>query len=185
MNPQVWIDTRWITPKIGVAAPESSYFLAVEADNVVLIVYADFVVMPALRCEILVVLIVLLPRPRAVGRDRSLCASANGLAETRIAARLFVDLNFKSGMHSDKSGVVRRVDRSGAGSGRRGSRKRTKTPELSLLLPPISLDESSKFVPSEGCSGWRTDTTADQKGTSFSNRHVSKEEFYCLLVSSV
>jgi len=65
MNPQVWIDTRWITPKIGVAAPESSYFLAVEADNVVLIVYADFVVMPALRCEILVVLIVLLPRPRA------------------------------------------------------------------------------------------------------------------------
>src|SRR6266567_545926 len=64
-EPRVRIDTRWITTRIGVAAPESSYFLAVEADNVVLIVYPDFVVMPALRCEILVVLIVLLPRPRA------------------------------------------------------------------------------------------------------------------------
>lgn len=94
---RVGIDARWIpSDRIGRATPEPSRFLCVEANNVVLIVYLDFVALPSLRGEILIVLVILLPLSRArrcdfvngsgSGEERTI-----GLAETPVAARLFVD----------------------------------------------------------------------------------------------
>src|SRR4051812_4464752 len=113
------IDTRRVPPyRIGRTAPEPSCFLVIKANNVILVVYLDFVPVPALRCEVLIALVILLPRPCAKG-FYFVNGSGPGeertvrLAETRITTCFFVNLDFKSGMHRDKSGVVRRVDRVG------------------------------------------------------------------------
>src|SRR5262249_22912305 len=112
---RVGIDA-WRVPsdRIGRAAPEPSRFLAIEANNIVLIFHFNFVVVPSPRGEILIVFVILLPLARArrcdfvngsgSGEERTI-----GLTETPVSARFFVDLDFKSGMDCDKSGVVRRV----------------------------------------------------------------------------
>ena len=116
---RVGIDTRRIPPdRIDRAAPEPSRFLAVEPDDVVLIVDLDLVAMPLPRREVGVVLIILLPRRSAQRLDFVNGSGPGeegtiGFTKTRVAARFFVDLDFKPGVHRDKSGVVRRVDRIG------------------------------------------------------------------------
>ena len=113
---RVGIDTRRIPPdRIGRAAPEPSRYLAVKTNNIILIVHFDLVAVPSPRCEILIVLVILLSLSCAKrcdfvngsgsGEERTI-----GLAETPVAARFFVDLDFKSGMHCNESGFVRRVD---------------------------------------------------------------------------
>jgi len=63
---RVGIDARRIpSNRIGRAAPEPSRYLAVKTNNVVLIVHLDFVAVPSLRREILIVLVILLPLARA------------------------------------------------------------------------------------------------------------------------
>ena len=101
-----------------VAPPKPSRFLAVQPDDVVLTVHLDFVAMPVSRCEIGVILIILLARPGAQRLD-FVNGSGPGkegpvrFAETRVAACFFVDLDFKSGVYRDKGGVVGGIDRIG------------------------------------------------------------------------
>ena len=59
---RVGIDT-WRIPaaRVGRGTLKASHLLPVETDNVVLTIHFDFVAVPALRCEILSVLVVLLP----------------------------------------------------------------------------------------------------------------------------
>src|SRR5262249_33680713 len=66
--------------------------------------------------QTLIVLVILLPLAHAWRRDFVNGSGSGeertiGFAETPVSARFFVDLDFKSGMHCDKCGVVRRVNR--------------------------------------------------------------------------
>ena len=111
---RVGIDTRRISAdRIGRAALKPGRFLTVEANDVVLSVHLDFIAVPSLRREVLSVLVILLSWPRA---RRLILYMAPVRAKTNhrarrngFAARFFVDLDFKSGMHCDESRVVRLV----------------------------------------------------------------------------
>jgi hypothetical protein len=67
---------------------------------------------PALRCEVLIVLVILLPLTRAKRLDFVYRSSPGeeisiGFAETRVTARFFVDLDFEPCVHGDKLGDQR------------------------------------------------------------------------------
>jgi hypothetical protein len=63
---RVWVDAGWISADGITGGPtEPSGFLAVEPDDIVLIVHIDLIAVPLPRRELLVVLIILLPGFRA------------------------------------------------------------------------------------------------------------------------
>src|SRR6266540_4544847 len=113
---RVGIDT-WRIPaaRVGRGTLKASRLLPVETDNVVLTIHFDFVAVPALRCEILSVLVVLLPgagssRLDLVNGARPGKEAAVRLAEALVAPCFFVDLDFIAGMYRDKGGVVGGID---------------------------------------------------------------------------
>src|SRR5438128_913138 len=95
---RIGIDTQRIAPGgVGGAALEPGCFLAIEADDIVLIIDLDLVTVPLPGREIAVVLIILLAWPGAqrfdlVNRAGSGKERTVWLAETGVAARFLVDL---------------------------------------------------------------------------------------------
>src|SRR6476620_1352533 len=105
---RIGIDAGRITPGcISRGSLEPSRFLTVESHDVVLIVHFDFEPLPSLRGEILIVLVVLLPRSGSRSLDLVDRSSAGEettvrLAETLVSARFFIDLDFKPGMDGNE-----------------------------------------------------------------------------------
>src|SRR5262245_50222326 len=108
---RVGVNARRLPACVAGAGPKACRFLAIEPYSVLLIVDLDFVVMPSPSCQILSVLVVLLPSASAKQLDLVDRASpseerAIGLIETGIAACFFVDLNFESRMYRHKGSVI-------------------------------------------------------------------------------
>lgn len=111
-EPGMGIYTRWVAASGIAGCPsEPSSFLTVESDDVVLIVHLNLVFVPHTWRELLVVLIVLLPRSGTylfdlVNGTSSAEEGAIGLVETRIPAGFLVDLYFITGMYPHKCCVI-------------------------------------------------------------------------------
>ena len=109
------INARRISARVGCCAPEACRFLSVEPDDVLLILYFDFVVVPPVSRQILSIFVILLPFVSAecldfVNSSGATKELAIRFVKTSVAASFFINLDFKSGVHCHEGSIASWVD---------------------------------------------------------------------------